>query len=164
VGKHNKLMIASEFLLNAARDYEVAKTNTDYAKCILLAGAVINICYPIIEELGGKSTQRANAELATKMMESRGVVFDESGRVKQVQKFIGCDSFVYNSLKHSGNKIKKIDASQDIFFEADLKEEAEQLIRTAISEFMAVPHSQGAIESFDSSLLDLVNSPWPTTT
>lgn len=159
---HNKLHIASQLLLSASRDFEVATTDADYVKCILLAGAVVNICYPIVEEMGGKSSQRARAELATRLTEiHRDEPFDKKTRDTQVKRFIGFDVFVYNTLKHAGNSKEKISARDDIFFDADLKHEAENLILTAIDDFRSVPHSPGAIANFDPELLTLVNSPWP---
>lgn len=160
--RRNKLDIASQLLLSAARDFEVAATDADYVKCILLAGAVVNICYPIVEETGGKSSQRASAELATKLMEMRtGEPLDKKAQDAQVKRFIGFDGFVYNTLKHAGDTRKKIAAIDDIFFEADLKREARNLILTAIDDFRSVPHAPGAIANFDPELLTLVNSPWP---
>lgn len=160
--KHNKLHLASQLLLSAARGFETATSDADYVKCILLAGAVVNICYPIVEEAGGKSRQRARAELATKLTEVRnGEPLTAKDWDAQVKRFIGFDTFVYNTLKHAGDTRKKVAAIEDIFFEADLKCEAQELILTAIDDFRAVPHSQGAIASFDPELLTLVNSPWP---
>lgn len=162
MAEHNKLQIASQLLLSAARDFETASTDADYVKCILLAGAVVNICYPIVEETGGKSSQCASAELATKLTEMRaGENFDSKTRKAQVNRFIGFDAFAYNALKHAGDPRKKIAALDDIFFEADLKVEARNLILNAIDDFRSVPHSAGAIANFDPELLTLVNSPWP---
>jgi hypothetical protein len=160
--RHNKLHLASQLLLCAAREFEAATTDADYVKCILLAGAVVNICYPIVEETGGKSRQRSRAELATKLTEVRnGESLTTKDWDAQVKRFIGFDTFVYNTLKHAGDTRKKVAAIDDIFFEADLKDEAQELILTAIDDFTAVPHSQGAIVSFAPELLTLVNSPWP---
>ena len=162
MAEHNKLQIASQLLLSAARDFETAKTDTDYVKCILLAGAVINICYPIVEETGGKSSQRASAELAARLTEMRtGEPFNAKVWEAQVKRFIGFDAFVYNALKHTGDTRKKVAAFDDIFFQADLKQEARNLILNAIDDFRSVPHSAGAIANFDPELLTLVNSPWP---
>lgn len=160
--KHNKLHIASQLLLSAARDFEVATTDADYVKCILLAGAVVNICYPIIEEVGGTSSQRATAELATRLTEIRtGEPLDRKSREALVKRFIGFDTFVYNTLKHAGDTRKSVAAVDDIVFEADLRREAKDLILTAIDDFRSVPHAQSAIANFDPELLTLVNSPWP---
>ena len=162
MAKHDKLQIASQLLLSAARDFEMAKTDTDYVKCILLAGAVVNICYPIVEELGGKSSQRASAELATRLTEiHNGEPLDMKARTALVKRFIGFDAFVYNSLKHAGDTRNNVAATGDICFEADLKHEARNLILNAIDDFRSVPHSPGAINKFDPELLTLVNSPWP---
>lgn len=161
--RHNKLYLASQLLLSSAKGFDEATTDADYVRCILLAGAVVNICYPIVEETGGKSKHRARAELATKLTEVRnGESLPAKDWEAQVKRFIGFDTFVYNSLKHAGDTRKKIAAIDDIYFEADLKGEAEELILTAIHEFREVPHSQGAIAKFDPELLVLVNSPWPS--
>jgi hypothetical protein len=160
--KHNKLHIASQLLLSAARDFQVATTDADYVKCILLAGAVVNICYPIVEEVGGTSSQQATAELATRLTEMRtGKPLDKKSRDAQVKRFIGFDAFVYNALKHAGDPRKDVAAIDDIFFEADLKREARSLILTAMDDFRSVPHAPSAIANFDPELLTLLNSPWP---
>ena len=52
---HDKIQLASEMLLTAAQDYKNAKSEIDYVKCILLAGAVINVTYPLVKEFGGKT-------------------------------------------------------------------------------------------------------------
>lgn len=162
MAEHNKLHIASQLLLSAARDFETATTDTDYVKCILLAGAVVNICYPIVEEAGGKSSKRASAELATRLTEIRtGEPFDAKTWEAQVKRFIGFDAFVYNTLKHTGETRKKVAATEDIFFQADLKHEARNLILNAIDDFRSVPKSARDIANFDPALLTLVNSPWP---
>lgn len=162
MAEHNKLHIASQLLLSAARDFETATTDADYVKCILLAGAVVNICYPIVEETGGKSSQRASGELATRLTERHtGETLDTKAWEAQVKRFIGFDVFVYNALKHAGDPRKKVAAIDDIFFEADLKHEARNLILNAIDDFRAVPHSRRDIADFDPELLTLVNSPWP---
>lgn len=162
MAEHNKLQIASQLLLSAARDFETATTDTDYVKCILLAGAVVNVCYPIVEELGGKTSQRGTAELATKLTELRtGACLDEKAREALIKRFIGSDVFVYNALKHAGDRRKNVAATDDIFFEADLKNEARELILIAIDNFRLLPHAPGAIANFDPELLTLVNSPWP---
>lgn len=162
MGGHNKLYIASQMLLKAARDFEAATDELEYVNCILLAGAVINICYPIIEEKGGTSKFRQMADLATTIMEMRnGKPMDVKDRSNQIRRFLSFDLFAYNALKHAGDRAKGIKASDDIFFEADLKREAEQLICAAISDFGSVPHSSAAIRAFDPAVVDLVRSPWP---
>ena len=147
----------------ASNSYKEASTDIDYIKCILLAGAVINICYPLIEELGGKSKQRSSAELATFLMERSGNVFKGKQKAKQVSRFIGFSKFAYNSLKHTGDKTKDVLPSDDLYFESNLKIEAERIIIDAISDFIGVPFSQSLINThFSDDLLDLLSSNWPS--
>lgn len=147
----------------ASNSYKEASTDIDYIKCILLAGAVINICYPLIEELGGKSKQRSSAELATFLMERSGNVFKGKQKAKQVSRFIGFSNFAYNSLKHTGDKTKDVLPSDDLYFESNLKIEAERIIIDAISDFIGVPFSQSLINThFSDDLLDLLSSNWPS--
>lgn len=160
---HNKLLLAGEMLVAASNSYKEASTDIDYIKCILLAGAVINICYPLIEELGGKSKQRSSAELATFLMERSGNVFKGKQKAKQVSRFIGFSNFAYNSLKHTGDKTKDVLPSDDLYFESNLKIEAERIIIDAISDFIGVPFSQSLINThFSDDLLDLLSSNWPS--
>lgn len=160
---HNKLLLAGEMLVAASNSYKAASTDIDYIKCILLAGAVINISYPLIEELGGKSKQRSSAELATFLMERSGHVFEGKQKAKQISRFIGFSNFAYNSLKHTGDKTKDVLPSDDLYFESNLKIEAERIIIDAISDFIGVPFSQSLINThFSDELLDLLSSNWPS--
>jgi hypothetical protein len=159
---HDKIQLASEMLLTAAQDYKNAKSEIDYVKCILLAGAVINVTYPLVKEFGGKTKAAETAELATRIMEIRqGAPFGKKKRQAQIARFMAQDNYVYNSLKHAGNDSKQLRASDDLDFDADLKAEAEQKILDARAEFMRLPLGPGATNKFSDELRDFLTSNWP---
>ena len=159
---HDKLRLAGEMLATAAQDFKDAKTDIDYIKCILLAGAVKNIAYPLVNEFGGKSNSEDRAELATFLVErSEGRIFTDEEKNKYRWEFIAFDNFIYNSLKHSGDNVKKILPSNDLTFEANLAEEAKELILDARDEFIRIPCSQNEINHFPNHLLDFLCSKWP---
>lgn len=159
---HDKLRLAGEMLATAAKDFKDAKTDIDYIKCILLAGAVKNIAYPLINEFGRKSKSEESASLATFLMErSEGRTFTKDEKSEYRRRFIAFDNFVYNSLKHSGNYKEGILPSNDLTFEANLADEAKELILGARDEFRRIPFYQSEINDFPDHVLDFLNSNWP---
>lgn len=131
--KHHKALLAGELLVEAAKTYRAGDTNVDFAKSILLAGAVIGIIAPWLEELGGKSSQTQWAELAIKL---KGIALTDlplEEQDKEKGKAMAFYRLAYNSLKHAG-KGEKIKPSSDLYFEANLKEEAYCLISCAIND------------------------------
>lgn len=50
--EHNKLLLAGEMLLEAAKECRAAKNDIDFVKSILLAGAVSMVVTPILQEFG----------------------------------------------------------------------------------------------------------------
>jgi hypothetical protein len=158
---HDKLKLAGEMLVTAAHDFKKAESDIDYIKCILLAGAVKNIAYPLIEEFGGKSRSREMAELATYLMKKQGDRMLKIDEEKQIGKFIAYESLIYNSLKHSGDKRKGIKPSTDLSFNADLTEEAKNIILDARAEFKRIYFHQTERNLFSDDLLDFLCSNWP---
>lgn len=159
---HDKLRLAGEMLTTAAQDFKDAKTDIDYVKCILLAGAVKNIAYPLINEFGRKSRSEERAALATFLMErSEGRIFVKNERKKYHKKFIAFENFIYNSLKHSGNAKQRILPSNDLTFKANLADEAKELILDARDEFIRIPFNQSEINHFPDQLRDFLTSNWP---
>ena len=159
---HDKIQLAGEMLATAAHDYKNAKNDMDYVKCILMAGAVINIAYPLVKQFGRTTQAAESAKLATRIMEiHQGVKFGEKQRKQQIAKFIANNNVIYNSLKHAGDSSRNLKPSDDINFDADLKVEAEQKILDAKAEFRRMPLGQGAINKFSDDLHDFLSSNWP---
>lgn len=127
---HNKLDLAGELLLEAASVYETADKDADYAKSILLAGAVLGIVSPYIEELGHTSSQRALAQQ----------IKSSQHEFKKTQKnSISFFRYVYNSLKHAGDS--KVSPSDDLLLFANLREEASTMLGWAKDDFCKIPFS-----------------------
>jgi hypothetical protein len=159
---HDKIQLAGEMLATAAQDYKNAKNDMDYVKCILMAGAVINIAYPLVKQFGGSTQAAESAKLATRIMEiQQGVRFGKKQKNQQIARFMAHNNFIYNSLKHAGDTSRNLKPSDDINFDADLKVEAEQKILDAKAEFSRLPLAQGAINKFSDELHDFLSSNWP---
>lgn len=157
---HDKILLAGELLVDAAKNYRSGKTNVDFAKSILMAGAVIGIVAPWLEELCIKSSQVQLAEIAAKL---KGVSLNNltpKDQKKEIGKSIAFYRLTYNSLKHVGNG-NKLKASDDLSFEADLKEEAYYLISSAIDDYNKLPLPQHTINTqLSDDLLTLLQSAW----
>lgn len=158
--EHNKLLLAGEMLLEAAKECRTAKTDVQFVKSILLAGAVSMIVTPILQELDIESLHE---NLAKRAAEFGGIDLSKLSD-KELTKVVGRGlSFyrsTYNSLKHTGF-YDKIKPSDDVIFTADLEYEAYLLIDAAIIDFNKIPFSREVINfKLSDELLDLLNSPW----
>lgn len=135
---HNKLLLASELLVESAKTYRSASSDVDYAKAILLAGAVTGIIEPLLSESGTAPSQIQLAKLAVAI---GGVALDDlskNDQKREIGNFLFFSKFAYNSLKHAGGK-KDITAADDANFVADLKVEARDIINSAIEDFGQIP-------------------------
>ncbi len=157
---HDKILLAGELLVDAAKIYRFAKTDTDYAKSILISGAVIGIAAPWLEELNIKPSHLQSAEIISKIKGMNLAEMPGKARSKELGKSINFYRLTYNSLKHAGNG-KKVKASDDLIFKADLKEEAYYLIGSAIDDYNKLPLSRETINTqLSDELLTLLQSPW----
>lgn len=135
---HNKLLLASELLVESAKIYRSATSDTDFAKAILLAGAVTGIIEPLLSESGTAPSQIQLAKLAVAI---GGVEMDDlskNDQKREIGNFLLFSKFAYNSLKHAGGR-KDITAADDVNFVADLKVEARDIINSAIIDFGQIP-------------------------
>lgn len=135
---HNKLLLSSELLIESARIYRNATTDTDYAKAILLAGAVAGIIEPILTESRTEPTKIELVKLATFL---GGTEFDDLNKddqKKEISNILFFSKLTYNSLKHAGGR-KDTTAADDVNFVADLKAEARDIINSAIKDFGQIP-------------------------
>lgn len=160
---HNKILLAGELLVDAAKIYRSGRKNVDFAKSILLAGAVIGIVAPLLEERGTKSSQ---AQFAEWFIQVRRLNLSEKNEKKEISNSIRFDRFIYNSLKHSGSKHlgsyeEGIKPSDDLLFEADLKREACRLIESAIADYNHLDLSREIVNmKLSDDLLTLLQSRW----
>jgi hypothetical protein len=158
--QHNKILLAGELLLDAAKIYKSGVNNVDFAKCILLAGAVIGILTPWLEELGEKPSQIQMAETAAQIKGIDLTKITSKKRKEEIGNSIRFYRLIYNSLKHAGQAHAKI-ASDDLSFEADLKQEASYLMNSAIDDYNKIPFSQNEINTkLPDELLTLLQSNW----
>jgi hypothetical protein len=156
VKTHNKIILAGELLVEAANECRAAKNDVGFAKSILLAGAVSLIITPWLEEIGIESM---HVYLARRAVELSGKKLSAKELEQEIGKGIGYFRLVYNSLKHSGRKGVK--PSDDLTFEADLKEEAYLLIDAVIFDYKRLPLALGVINTMlTSELLTLLQSSW----
>ncbi len=129
VETYNKIVLASEMLLEAFRRYAGAKSDIDYVTSILLSGAVIGIVGPVLNEQKHPTMHQLLASLTQ--------TFDPAERKGRNEGFY---RFRYNSLKHSGPRSSKepIKPSQDLEMHADLHLEAGRLLEAAIDDFRMI--------------------------
>lgn len=157
---HDKILLAGELLVDASKTYRAGEKNVDFAKSILLAGAVIGIISPWLEELGKKSSQVHLAEIALKI---KGIDLSNTSPKRceeKIGKSISFYRLAYNSLKHAGRD-KKVKPSDDLQFDANLKEEAYCLIACAIDDYKKIPLPQQTINTrLSEDLLTLLQSHW----
>ncbi len=157
---HDKILLAGELLVDAAKNYHSGETNVDFAKSILMAGAVIGIVAPWLKELSIKSSHVQLAEIAAKRKFAGQNDPTPQDQKKEIGKSIEFYRLAYNSLKHAGNG-SKLKASDDLSFEADLQEEACYLIGSAIDDYNKLPLSRQTINTkLSDDLLTLLQSPW----
>ncbi|WP_445427382.1 hypothetical protein [Alishewanella sp. HL-SH05] len=156
---HNKILLSGELLLEAANIYKSAKTDTEFAKSILLAGAVINIVSPLLQELGIEPSEIQHAHVVLKLRKIDKDTLTKDQLRKEIGKSLKFSRMAYNSLKHSGKG--ELKASDDLIFEANLSEEAYFLIGNAIDDFKRLPLPVRTINSeLPGELLTLLQSSW----
>jgi hypothetical protein len=157
---HDKILLAGELLVEAAKTYRSGEKNVDFAKSILLAGAVIGIISPCLEENKIEFTQLWRAKIFTKISTLKEKKSNPASSNEQKQKIKEALRFyrlVYNALKHTGHG--NTPPSADLYFKANLKEEALYLINTAIDDYNKLPISQTKINTqLPDDLLDLLAS------
>ena len=157
---HNKLLLASDLLVESAKIYRSAIVNVDFAKSILLAGAVSGIIEPLLREKEIKTSTVEFAESATSLSGVKLTDLSQKDKERQLGKFLRLSKFSYNSLKHAGKK-DVIDAINDLDFEADLKEEAYWIIDHAITDFSKIPFTIYAVnELLSDEFRTLMGTPW----
>jgi hypothetical protein len=150
---HNKLLLASELLVESANTYRTASSDVDFAKSILIAGAVTGIIEPLLKESGTEPAQTQLAKLAVEIDNSKLADLAEREQLLEIGKFLRLSKFAYNT--------KDIKAVDDLIFEANLKEEAFWVIDYAISDFRQIFIPQSVINTqLSVEFLKLVQSPW----
>ncbi len=168
--KHDKLLLAGELLVEAAKTYRLATRDVDFVKSILMAGAVSGIVSPFLEELGVKPAQTQRAETAVKIRSESARVHGREAVdpdaclrdewTREIAEFIRFDRFAYNSLKHAGKK-PKVKASEDLVLTVDLQKEASYLIESAIDDYKKLPFPQSVVNGqLSNELLELLHSLW----
>ncbi len=157
--KHDKLVLAGELLLDAAKTYRAATTDVGFAKSILISGAVIGIVGPYLEEIGAKPSQNQYSEIAARL---RGIDLEtcsKKERSQELGKSLRFYRLAYNSLKHAGDRHTA--ASDNRFIEADLKNEAGYLLEDAIDDYRRLTMLEPDVnEQLSGELSHLLQSPW----
>lgn len=163
---YNKLILASKLLVESAKIYKLAVLDVDYAKSILLAGAVNGILEPLVRENKKIPSQKQFAISAVEFRDRMQKDKNNNEPKGGIKEFIFLSKFTYNSLKHAGtskhngNK-EVIKAADDLNFKADLKEEAYWVIDHAITDFIQVYYLQIEINTqFSEEFIQLLRSPW----
>jgi len=156
--EYNKIILAGELLVGAAEAYRSAKTDIDYAKSILMSGAVIGIVHPWLIENGIDPSHTQLAKISARIRGIDIASLTKQEQQNELRRSISFHKLTYNSLKHAGNKRKNINAADDLILEANLKEEADYLIGNAIDDYNKLPFSQNM--ECHQDLLKLLQSNW----
>lgn len=125
--EYNKIVIASEMLVEAHNRYDNAKSEIDYVSSILLSGAVVGIIAPLLEEQGGVPMHEILARI------SNAIGDDKSEEIKS-----GFFRSTYNAFKHAGDTRRKVSASEDLTIVTDIKLEAGRMLDVAKSDFKQI--------------------------
>ncbi|MBK0114496.1 MULTISPECIES: hypothetical protein [unclassified Delftia] len=153
---YNKLVLGSEILVDASETYKNANCDAHFARAILLAGAVLEIIRPLLEELKIDTPMDELADLAH--MVEHGIPAANKDDRNIYLRFYKA---TYNSLKHAGKDYGRNQkkASDDLEIEADLQEEARELIDFAIRSFKRLPLSLDLVAfQLSDKFLDIVHS------
>jgi hypothetical protein len=141
----DKIQIASDMFVEAHNRYMGAKQEIDYVVSILLSGAIIGIIGPLLNEQGGHSTHELLAKISNAISEGGDDAAHE-----------GMFREIYNSLKHAGNKRRKIVASDDLEFKTDLKKETARMLDTAKDDFRNIEVSIEVRSHLSARFLELL--------
>ena len=157
----NKLEIAPHMLYRAAKSYVQAQDDFDYIQAILLAGSVMYICEPLLEEQGKPTQAMERAERIIKLREASSNMVNNKLKITWGEKPLSEDNKeeirkssriedrkVYNSLKHAGvfrykkgKKVVRKKASDDLDMVdvlgdiLDFRSAAEEIIIDAIQDY-----------------------------
>ncbi|MGH8491875.1 MAG: hypothetical protein ACRERR_02035 [Moraxellaceae bacterium] len=153
--KLSKLKVAADMIVASHTEYCNAKCDMNYIKSILLSGAAIGILHPYLVEKGCIPSQSEFTNLLNSYNKMSGLA------VVKESESIAFSRLVYNSLKHAGNPKKRIKATDDLEFIADLRGEAYQLLTDSVGD-ISKALSLGDISSLDVSLdlLTIIQSPF----
>jgi hypothetical protein len=157
--KHNKLQLAGDLLTEAAKDCRNATCDRDYAKSILLSGAVVGIVAPLLEELGIEPFQLSLAKGAIAFNGHDLPSLSQKEQKGLIGQGLTYYRLAYNALKHAGGGTKKIKPSEDLEFERNLGEEAYHLVDCAIIDYNKIPEQYFPLQVSD-ELRKLLADPW----
>ncbi|KQV78485.1 hypothetical protein ASD15_21985 [Massilia sp. Root351] len=157
--RYNKLQLAGELLVAAAEDCRNAACDQDYAKSILVAGAVTGIVEPLLKELGIVPHHIGLARGAVEFKELDGPLFSPEERAQLIRQGRTYYQLAYSALKHAGFPGKNIKASENLEFETNLKEEAYYLVDSAINDYIKIP-AQYLPSAPSEALQILLAKPW----
>lgn len=143
----NKIQIASLMFVEAHNRYVEAEQEIDYIVSILLSGALVGIIGPLVKEQGGQTRH----EILGRIMNAISGGGDDTSHE-------GLFRAIYNSLKHAGNKRRKIAASDDLEIKTDLKTEAARMLDTAKDDFRKIKVSNDVRCGLSEEFLKLLES------
>lgn len=143
----NKLTVASEMFLEAHHRFKNATEDIDYVVSIIMSGSVIGIVGPLLTEQGGHTSHSLLARISTRL----GAPGEPSTKE-------GMFRFIYNGLKHSGDKIRKINPSGDLLIEVHLEREAAHMLDDARADFREIKVTSDIRDSFSREFVELLQS------
>lgn len=114
---YNKIDLAKEMLIEARKIYDSATNQMDHIKTILLSGAVLGIIVPLLKEKDIETSHDFKVDMLNYIFNTN----EHSGAFKMT----------YNSLKHTGNRPKGINAWHDLKFEGHISSNSKYLLKDA---------------------------------
>jgi len=161
--EHDKLKLAGELLIEAARECRSATTDVGFAKALLLAGAVENILTPYLQELSDSGNKPEYTPRQIEMAKHMQHFADAGAGRPPSDDIAGALAYLrnpYNHLKHAGKDRGKDQRlpSADLTFFADLRNEADWMVAMAIEDYNKLPLKS---ETLPGELLDVLQSYWP---
>lgn len=139
----NKILISAQLLQEAVQTYRRANASWEYAACILLAGAAHVVfsdlldAAAIADQPGEKGRQGVTSSVSGLQLlaKSPALLRDADLPVDEKIRGFELERSVYNSLKHAGDRSKKIPAWADISTDGDMPYEACNLAGIAMADF-----------------------------
>jgi hypothetical protein len=143
----NKITVASEMFMEAHRRFKTASGDIDYIVSIMMSGSVIGIVGPLLTEQGGHTSHSILARISTHLA-GPGAPKTKEGMFR----------FLYNGLKHAGDKRRSILASSDLKIEAYLPAEAGHMLADAKADFRQIKVTPGTRRTLSNEFLKLLES------
>lgn len=143
----NKITVAAEMFIEAHRRFKTATADIDYIVSIMMSGSVIGIVGPLLTEQGGHTSHSILARISTHLA-GPGAPKTKEGMFR----------FLYNGMKHAGDKARRIPPSSDLLIEAHLPSEAGHMLADAKADFRQIKVTPQIRQTLPKEFVELLES------